>query len=227
MPKKNPKKNTSKRNNYELERDRALVAEYALQGLSDRVAAKRLNARPGVSYTISKSTVARDRKINLERLREVALIPTEASLNMQLARISLVERESWEAWQRSKKPQIETREIQKLREWVEETDDEKKIEHSEMVMQVIDTLTRDQVGDYRYLDLIAKMIDRRAKLEGQYTERVHMQIHKKEEVDVNIKMFHTVNPFMWDDPSIQVIDGEVVKDGKVLQIGPGSDNEAD
>lgn len=220
MPKKNPKKNTSKRNNYELERDRALVAEYALQNLSDRVTADRLNARPDVSYTISKSTVARDRQINLERLREKALIPTDESLQLQIARIGLVEREAWEAWQRSKKPHIEKREVQKLREWFEESDEE-KIRHTEMVLQVIDTLTTDRIGDYRYLDIIAKMIDRRAKLEGQYTERVQMQIHKKEEVDVNVKMFVGVNPFMWDDPSVQVIDGEVVKDGKVVSIGPG------
>lgn len=220
MPKKNTRKNTSKRNNYELERDRALVAEFALQGLSDRVAAEKLNARPDVVYTISKSTVARDRQINLERLREKALIPTDESLQLQMARISLVEREAWEAWQRSKQPQIEKREIQKLREWIEE-DDEEKIKQSEMVMEVIDTLTRDQIGDYRYLDLIGKMIDRRAKLEGQYTERVQMQIHKKEEVDVNVKMFVGVNPFMWDDPSIQVIEGEVIKDGKPLKLGDG------
>lgn len=209
-------KNTSKRNDYALERDRALVAEYELQGKSDREIVELLNVRD-VGYTISKSTIARDRNINLERLREKALIPTEASLQLQMARIGLVEREAWEAWQRSKEPQIEKREITKLKEWIEESDEE-KIKHSEMVLEVIDILTRDQVGDYRYLDLIGKMIDRRAKLEGQYTERVQMAIHKTEEIDVNIKMFGIVNPFMWDDPSVQVIDGEVVKDGKVIEL---------
>ena len=214
------KKTKRKRNPYELERDRALVATLDLQNKTDLQIAETLNARPDVSYTISKSTVSRDRHINLKRLRDKALIPTNESLQLQIARIGLVEREAWEAWQRSKKPHIEKREVQKLREWFE-GDEEEKVRQTEMVLQVIDTLTTDRIGDYRYLDIIAKMIDRRAKLEGQYTERVHMKIDKKEEVDVNVKMFHVVNPFMWDDPNVQVIDGEVVKDGKVIQIGPG------
>jgi hypothetical protein len=213
-------KNTSKRTSIEMERDRLAIAEYELQGLSDPKIANILNARSSVPYTISSSTVARDRNINIKRLQEQTLIPTSESINRQLLRIGLIEREAWDAWQRSKQPLLEVREIQKIREWIEEADDE-KIAHSKMILDTIDTLKKDQVGELRFLDILGKMIDRRAKLEGQYTERVQMQINKKEDTTVNVKMFHYVNPFMWDDPNVQVIDGEIVKNGKVMELESG------
>ena len=215
------KNTSSKRTNNEVERDRLLIAQYEEQGLSNQRIADRLNARPDVVYTLSASTIARDKEKNLEYFREKALIPTTESVNRQLLRIGLIEREAWEAWERSKEPLLEVREIQKIREWIEETDDDQKIEHSKMVLEVIDTLKKDQVGELRFLEILGKMIDRRAKLEGQYTERVQMKIDKKEEIDINIKMFKGVNPFMWDDPNIQVIDGEVVKNGKIVQLEAG------
>lgn len=90
----------------------------------------------------------------------------------QLAKIDALEREAWDAWERSKLPAVmhKTGKSIKRGEWEEET-------------------TKEQVGDPRYLDTLAKLWDQRAKILGlNAAEKVDHAM----QIDVNMAVVSEV-----------------------------------
>ena len=218
MPKKDASNSPLKRSSIEIERDRALVAEYHVKGLSLRKITDELNNRRSVSYTVSTSTVERDYHANIKRWRKVALVPTEADMQEQLLAIRQVKVEAWAAWERSKQDAEQVKEIQELEQIL---DKNLKPVDAVMVTKQIETLRRGQAGQDKFLKLVIDCIDRESRLKGLYTDKVHVAVDKKEEITHTYKMFGHVSPAMWDMPGIEVIDGVIHKDGVPVQIIEG------
>lgn len=209
-----------KRAKHEIARDRALVAEYRLKGLSFPQIADELNNRP-VTYTVSTSTVRRDYDKNIEAWNEKALAPTGAEIQEQKERLRLIEIEAWAAWSRSKDPAETMREVKKLQDIMGEEDGVKKVIDQVLVTETVEKLIKGQVGDERFLRIILDCWDKRARIDGQYTTRLQVNANIREEHEVTFKMYEGVMPSMWDDPNIEVIDGQIVRNGKPYQIVNG------
>ena len=111
------------------------------------------------------------------------------------------------------------KEIQELQELVDADPDDADPPDAVMITKTIETLRKGQVGNDRFLKIIIDCIDREARLKGLYTERVHLQIDKTEEI--TYKMYTHVSPVMWNDPSIEVIDGTIYKDGRPVTVIDG------
>lgn len=208
----------SKRAKHERARDRALVAEYHLKGLSFEKIKDELNNRLDVSYTISTETARLDYLTNVAHWNEQALAPTGADIAEQETRLRLVEVEAWAAWERSKDPAETIREVQKLQDI---TDEEGKIIDQVLATETIETLIKGQVGDEKFLRIILDAWDKRARLQGMYVHKVKLEANITEKHEHTFKMYEGVNPTQWDDPTIEVIDGQIVKDGNALNIKDG------
>lgn len=207
-----------KRAKHEIARDRALVADYHLKGLSFEKIADELNNRPGIHYTISDETARRDYLANIEMWNEKALAPTGADIQEQEARLRIVEVEAWASWERSKDPAETRREVQKLKDIFNE---DGEVIDQVLAVESVEKLIKGQVGDERFLRIILDCWDKRARLHGQYTHKIQVNASIKEEKEVTFKMYEGVSPSMWDNPDIQVIDGQIVKDGNALDIIDG------
>ena len=218
MPEKDGSNRPGKRAPHEMERDRALVADYKLKGLTNPQVAAELNNRPGITYTLSAETIRRDYDHNIKVWTEKALETTGVDLEMQKARLALVEAEAWAAWERSKDDAEQIREIQKLKDIMDENG---VVKDSVLVVESLERLVKGQVGNERYLAIVLDCVEKRAKLGGQYVTKMHLKADIKEEKTVTYKMFEGVNPMQWDDPSIEVIGGVIHKNGKPMQIIDG------
>ncbi len=208
---KDGSRKSNKRDSNEIARDRYLVAGLHAKGMSLHQIANELNNRHGITYTISPSTVSRDYQANIKVWREKALIPTAADVEEQLVAVRQTKLEAWAAWERSKEDAEQIKEIQELQELVDADPPD-----TVLVTKTIETLRKGQVGNDRFLKIVIDCIDRESKLKGLYTDRVHLQIDKTEEI--TYKMYSHVSPVMWNDPSIEVIDGTIYKDGKPVTI---------
>lgn len=208
----------NKRDEHEVARDRALVAEYHLKGLSFPKIKDELNNRPGIRYTLGTSTVRTDYLANIEYWNEKALTPTGADIAEQEARLRIVEVEAWAAWERSKDPAESIKEVQKLQDIM---DEEGKVIDQVLATETIETLMKGQVGNEKFLRIILDAWDKRAKLQGMYVHKVKLEANITEKHEHTFKMYEGVNPMQWDDPSIEVIDGQIVKDGNPLDVKDG------
>lgn len=220
---KDASQDSTKRSKHEIARDRALVAEYRLKGLSFAKIADELNNRHGVSYTITDTTVRNDYNANIEMWNDRAMVPTEADIQAQKERLRMVEVEAWAAWERSKDPAETIKEVQKMMDIYDK-------ETGEVIDQVLATesvekLIKGQVGDDKFLRIVLDCWDKRAKLDGQYVTKYQADVRVREEKEVTFKMYKGVSPMMWDDPSIEVVDGRITKNGKPLQIVDGEAHE--
>ena len=96
-------------------RDLALCARMYLQGYTQREIRDSLNTRDGVKYQLSHVTVHND----LTKARELwlasALVDIDQVKARQLARLDLIERETWEAWEQSKEGDNSPGDIQFLK----------------------------------------------------------------------------------------------------------------
>jgi len=212
-------KGGGKRDDHERARDRALVAEYHLKGLSFAQIANELNNRHGVPYTLSAETVRRDYQTNIEVWNEQALTPTGADIQAQEERLRLVEVEAWAAWERSKDPAEQVREVQKLIDIYDPKTG--SVVDRILATESVEKLIKGQVGDEKFLRVVLDCWDKRAKLHGMYTTKYQIGIDVHEEKEVTYKMYGNVSPMMWDDPSVQVIDGRIMKDGRPVEIIDG------
>lgn len=207
----------TKRDKLEIARDRALVAEYHLKGMSFAQIAEALNSRPGIHYTISDSTALRDYNANIEMWNERTMETTGADREEQLLRLQMVEAEAWSAWERSKKPAEQVKEVEKLREMGESDDPRDR----DLVIESIERISKGQVGNEKFLRIVLDCWDKRSRLKGLYQDSLRVDANIREERTINLKMFHGVSPTMWDDDTIHVEGKTIYKNGKPVEIIDG------
>ena len=212
-------KGGAKRDEHERARDRLLVANYHLKGLTYVQIADELNNRHGVPYQLSAETIRRDYQANIEAWNEQALIPTGADIREQEERLRLVEVEAWAAWERSKDPAEQIKEVQKLKNIYDP--DTGDVMDQVLATESIEKLIKGQTGDVSFLSVILDCWDKRARLHGMYTTKYQINANIKEEKEITFKMYQNVSPTMWDDDSIQVVEGQIVKNGRPVEIVDG------
>jgi len=86
----------SRKRKIQIEQRQRQVAELTLKGLAQSEIAARLG--------ISQSTVSNDLKAIRAAWRQGALRDFDATFSEQLEMLTLIQREAWEAWERSKQP---------------------------------------------------------------------------------------------------------------------------
>ena len=213
------RKRGPKRNAVEIARDRALVAELHLKGLTFVMIANELNNRPGIGYSIVAETVSRDYHWNIEYWNKQSSEPTGADIEQQKARLRIIEVEAWAAWERSKDPAKTIRQIKKMKDIFHEETGE--VIDQILATETVEELIKSRVGDERFLRIILDAWDKRARLDGQYVHRIQLDANIKEEKEITFKMYEGVSPSMWDNPAIKVIDGQITRNGKPMQIIDG------
>jgi lambda repressor-like predicted transcriptional regulator len=139
---------------------RDLIADLHLKGCSMAAIARRLG--------VSRRTVERDLDAIRNAWREARRDAVQEAVDRELARLDLLEREAWEGWQRSQQ--------QGVSEKLSKAEDEKHARGlaasgvldggavSGAAKKRAERTTRTQHGDPRYLLLIMKCIERRARL---------------------------------------------------------------
>lgn len=129
------------------ENNRTYIAEQMVKGRGASSIAKELG--------VSTSQVLYDLKIVEKRWRESSIRDFDEARALELAKIDQLEREYWEAWERSKAPKQST--SQRTAPSSSKSGDLK-------VTAELKTEERD--GDSRFLDGVFKCIERRIKLFG-------------------------------------------------------------
>lgn len=208
-----PQMTANKRNDAERLRDQALVAELDLKGFSNMEITHYLNNRSGVDYTLSPSQVAYDKKKGRQGYLERTLEATRDIVMEELEKLRLVEREAWRGWEKSLDAVEEVREIAQIRRMV----DEEAEWDEELFVTTVERFVAKQSGNPKFLDVMLKVTDRRARLMGLYINRAHLVMEERKSVAV--KMFEGVHPGMWDDARYEVVDGEILIDGRAIGDG--------
>ena len=144
-----------RRSNGQLARDRRRIADLYLQGWLQANIAKELD--------ISPATVSRDIKVLQKEWQQSALVDINAAKARELARVDRLEREYWDAWERSCKD-AETI-TQKTKGVVQRKQDEDGTFVAEQPAEAAKT-TKGQAGDPRFLAGIQWCIDKRCKILG-------------------------------------------------------------
>ena len=104
---------------------------------------------------VAQSQIAYDLKTIQSRWRKQTAINLDEAKNKELARIDTLEREYWDAWERSKGERVKGRQKQS------ETGGKKKVEWA--------TVEKEQlIGNPAYLSGVEKCIEMRCKLLGIY-----------------------------------------------------------
>lgn len=140
---KSKEKETNKkpaRSAAQIARDRVIIARMYLQQSTQMEIAQKLE--------LDQATISRDLQDIQEEWRKSTLIDMNEAKQRELARIDQLEREAWDAWQRS------------IGEKVEKTKKIKEDGTDETVR------TYDEAGDPRYLSVIAECIEKRMKILG-------------------------------------------------------------
>jgi len=122
------------------------VAELYLRGYrSQRAIAERMEG-------VSRATIGRDLQVIRKWWKEDAVGDFDAAVAEELARIDRIEREAWDAWERSKAPSEKQRTAKTTRD-----------DSSSSIAQIE---KENRCGDPRYLDVVWKCVDKRSKLLG-------------------------------------------------------------
>ena len=124
----------------EIERRRALVAEFYLKGWTQPAIASQL--------AVSQGTISRDLKAVRREWRDSRIGDFDEAVVIELKKVDRLEREAWSAWERSQEPVEATKVIQ--------DGGGKKAEKT----------VRQQQGDPRYLELVQRCIAARRALLG-------------------------------------------------------------
>lgn len=183
-----PNKHGRKRLDYEIERDRVLISEMSLKGMTDVDVCNYLNQRPGIGYQLSRQMVGYDRRRMLELLRKEHQENTDAWVTEEILRIKMVEKEAWEGWIRSVGQVETTKIVESLREVAKDQDG---LPITDMVVEKIERFMKEQAGDKGFLELILKCSNERSRLRGLH------QLHVKVEQETT----HMVKMYKGWDPS--------------------------
>jgi len=146
------------------ERDLVLVAEMYLRAETQeaiRAAVEKLHRVDRPEFTLSRQQIGYDIKVLIKRWQGSQLLNIDAAKARELARIDQVERESWDAWERSKLDAEIITEKGKGKGGGKPDSVEKTIQR------------KGQVGDPRFIDKVCWCVEQRCKILGIYeTSRV-------------------------------------------------------
>lgn len=126
-------------------------------------------------FGIDRSLVAREVAAIRAAWEHSAILNFDAAVKAQLEKISIIEEEAWEAWEKSKQPRITYRASK-------QDSEEKGITTKKERVKV------DSIGDAAWLDRIAWCVEQRAKIYGMYknqTVEQHTYIGQQN-IDVNV-----------------------------------------
>jgi len=133
-----------KRSRVQIENDRILITQYYLQGKTHEEIAEIMQiSRVMVTYEV--------RRIR-QQFRESITERGNEIIARELAKLDLLEREYWKAWEKSKAPKVKTKS--------EKTESGDKAEQSGMIVK------EEVTGDPRYLAGVQWCVDRRCELLG-------------------------------------------------------------
>ena len=204
-------KHARKRTDLEIARDRALISELHYKGFTDHEITEHLNNRPGIPYNLSRQSITRDRKELLNQLNEEGLENTNLWLQEEIFRLTVIEKEAWDAWQSSSDP-VTSKKINKvLREHFDEETNE--IIDSEMITKSIEELVTDQKREPKWLQIILDCVEKRSRLRGLYKFQARIET----DTEIRIKTYREWSPTAWDG---EVIDA-TPEDVKELTDGEG------
>ena len=134
-----------RRSKAELIRDRRVLADLYLQGWTQTAIAAEIG--------MSQQTVSRDLKALHKQWVEAALMDLNEAKARELAKIDRLEREYWDAWERS----CQDSETERVKQ--RKTEDGKEVREGVKV-------TKGQAGDASFLRGIQWCIERRCKILG-------------------------------------------------------------
>ncbi|MEP0915325.1 hypothetical protein NC981_00715 [Leptolyngbya sp. DQ-M1] len=161
-----------RRSKIQRDRDRATVAELRLKGWTQQQIADYLE--------LDQSTVSRDLKSLERHWQESSLRDFDAERGMQRDRLDLLEREYWQAWERSQESK-ETSIREQLRNAIA-SEEGGSIAGDGRVK--IATRTEQKTGDPQFLNGVAKVITERSKLLGLYPDG-----HRDRSAEDNLKNY--------------------------------------
>lgn len=141
------------RNHLQRERDLEVTAELWLKGWSQSQIANYLE--------VSQPAVCRDLKAIKAKWNAQRLEKYDFYIHQELDRLRVLEKEVWQAWERSKTPKEQTLSEQ-LRSAAVDSEDLANVPAKVKVQR----RTLDQVGDPKFLEQILKIHQARAKLLG-------------------------------------------------------------
>lgn len=189
----------SKKQRLVIEQRRQKVSELALKSLSQAEIAAQLG--------VTQPTVSNDLKQVRELWRDSGIRDFELGVAMALRRLDLVEREAWEAWERSQKPA------------------QSAVIVGEGVSQPARKTLRNQNGDPRYLALVLRCEEaRRALLALDAPRRTEPADFEGRPVTIanileHIEKHPPPRPTSFDEHPSNVMDVEAVC-RQLLELGP-------
>ena len=148
-----------KRTREQRERDLVEIGRLCLKGYSQAEIAEVLNADPARGYTITQQTISRDVAEIRKRWEAEYKASRNALVAEQLRRLADIERQAHEEWERSKLNW--SGKAQRVKG--QASDGAGKVRPNEVEQT---TKEEGRLGDPRYLDVLLKAIDRKAKLLG-------------------------------------------------------------
>lgn len=156
----------AKRNAEQRERDLVFISEGYLEGKTQaQIAAELSDQRP---YSLSRSTISLDLKLIHERWIETQLANFDLVKARELSRIDKLEREYWEAWERSTQKRVDLKtEVRDGRQFKISEDDEEGKPHYKNVKRIREEY--DQIGNADYLKGIERCIQLRIDILGLKT----------------------------------------------------------
>jgi hypothetical protein len=159
-PHKNVKSHS--RTNGELRKDRIDIAKLYVQGYGPTYIAHWMSENR--SYSLSVATISRDIAVVKREWREQYLPDIDAMKAVELARLDSLIQEAWAGWYASRKTKETSETEQMTQETKAKTGSVAKPIYYEETKSKLKQEQRD--GDYRFLEMIDKCINRRCRILG-------------------------------------------------------------
>lgn len=189
------KRTGGKRTKEQIESDKVFCADLFVKGYAYREIAKRLNEynrERGLDYEITYKTVYYDIDKVLQEWKKERFETVDNYIQLELKKLDKMEVELWQAWETSKGSKKKT----KIKGGIVEDGIASKGELAERTLETTN-------GDPRYLDLLLKVQERRAKLLGY-------------NAPVKVDVCNTLPPE--ENPANTTYDISVIPDDVLVQI---------
>lgn len=215
------RKRAGKRTVEQHEADKRFCADLFVKGYAYRVIADRLNEHNhenGLEYSVTYKTVFMDIQQVLAEWKKERFKDIDNYMQLELKKLDKMEIELWDAWEKSKSAKRKTKIIGG------------SISDNSISGGTLDSRQiEDNNGDPRYLDLLLKVQERRAKLLG-YNAPVKVDVYSappKEESPAGAK--YDVNALPVDmlvEMAYKLQDAEFEKRQEEISNGKEADNES-
>lgn len=213
------RKRAGKRTVEQHEADKRFCAELFVKSTPYRVIADKLNEHnreKGLEYTVTYKTVFEDIQKVLAEWKKENFKDISSYMQLELKKLDKIEIELWEAWEKSKSAKRKTKIVGG------------SISNGNISGGVLDNRQiEDANGDPRYLDLLLKVQERRAKLLG-YNAPVKVDVYsapQKEESPAGAK--YDVNALPVDmlvEMAYKLQDAEFQRNQKEKEYGEEESN---